>query len=93
MGSWVQGGTTRLVCSVSYLQSCSSLATIPCMDAHMMELAYTPVPKGGEQHPRQPKPSLPVEHSSVQACHPDSHLHSTRGSGASLGRCSDTGDP
>lgn len=36
----------RLACSVSYLQSCSDLVMALWMDAHVVELAYTPVPKG-----------------------------------------------
>lgn len=79
-----QSGMKCLVCSVSYLQSWSSLVTIQWMNAHMVESVYTPVPK------RRVKAQTPPARACQPGQLPSQHQ---RPEGPALGRCSDTGDP
>lgn len=84
----------RLVRSVSYLQSCSDLVTALWMDAHVVELVYTPVPKGRVTATSVRAQVQPVEHPWPEARHPEQLPSQHQGAeGPDLGRCSDTRDP
>lgn len=85
MEAW--SSMNRLVCSVSYLQSCSGLVTALRMDAHVVELAYTLVPKGRVTATTRAQVQ-PVEHPWPEARHPEQLPSQYLGAeGPDLGRC------
>lgn len=84
----------RLACSVSYLQSCSDLVTALWMEAHVVELVYTPVPKGRVTATFTRAQEQPVEYPRPEARHPEQlPSQHQEAEGPDLGRYSNTRDP